>query len=77
MASLQNIEKSIFISDFSIFCNEAILQGCHLFQRIWDKYIDVRMFQVMTDINDVVDNYFYQSFNMKKLEVSQMVSYFR
>lgn len=51
--------------------------GTHLFKTIWDKYIDVRMFQVVTDIEDEVDNKFYQSFNMKKLNEGHMVSYFR
>ena len=51
--------------------------GTELFKAVWDKYIDVRMFHVVTDINDQVDNYFYQSFGMKKLEDGEMVSYFR
>ena len=38
---------------------------------------DVRMFQVVTDLEDEVDNRFYQSFGMKKLEEGHMVSYFR
>ncbi|WMJ22421.1 GNAT family N-acetyltransferase [Paludicola sp. MB14-C6] len=51
--------------------------GTHLFKAVWDKYVDVRMFQVITDIEDEVDNHFYQSFHMKKLEDGHMVSYFR
>ncbi len=51
--------------------------GTHLFKTCWDKYKDVRMFQVVTDIEDKVDNHFYQSFNMKKLNEGHMVSYFR
>lgn len=51
--------------------------GTTLFKTIWDKYIDVRMFQVNTDIEDEVDNHFYQSFGMKRLEEGCMVSYFR
>lgn len=51
--------------------------GTALFQAVWDKYIDVRMFQVITDIEDIVDNHFYQSFGMKKLVDGHMVGYFR
>lgn len=51
--------------------------GTTLFQKVWDKYKDVRMFQVVTDLEDEVDNHFYQSFGMKKLEEGHMVSYFR
>ncbi|MBQ8278466.1 MAG: GNAT family N-acetyltransferase [Roseburia sp.] len=51
--------------------------GTALFQKMWDKYSDVRMFQVVTDLEDKVDNHFYQSFGMKKLEEGHMVSYFR
>ena len=51
--------------------------GTCLFKTVWDKYSDVRMFQVNTDLEDEVDNHFYQSFGMKKLEQGHMVSYFR
>lgn len=51
--------------------------GTTLFQKVWDKYSGVRMFQVVTDLEDEVDNHFYQSFGMKKLEEGHMVSYFR
>lgn len=51
--------------------------GTTLFKAVWDKYSDVRMFQVNTDIEDEVDNHFYQSFGMKRLEEGCMVSYFR
>lgn len=51
--------------------------GTMLFRTVWDKYIDVRMFQVNTDMEDKVDNHFYQSFGMKKLAEGGMVSYFR
>ena len=44
---------------------------------VWDRYKDIRMFQVVTDLEDEVDNHFYQSFGMKKLEEGHMVSYFR
>jgi len=51
--------------------------GTYLFQYVWDKYIDVRMFQVVTDVNDELDNKFYQSFKMKPLIEGKMISYFR
>lgn len=51
--------------------------GTTLFRTVWDKYADVRMFQVNTDIEDERDNCFYQSFGMKRLEEGCMVSYFR
>lgn len=51
--------------------------GSILFKTVWDRFAQVRMFQVVTDIEDPVDNHFYQSFGMKKLEDGHMVSYFR
>lgn len=51
--------------------------GSHLFRTVWDKYADVRMFQVNTDLEDEVDNHFYQSFGMKTLEQGHMISYYR
>ncbi|WP_313162885.1 GNAT family N-acetyltransferase [Sedimentibacter sp.] len=51
--------------------------GTYLFKTILQKYADVRMFIVITDIEDVVDNKFYQSFNLKKLKDMHMVGYIR
>ena len=51
--------------------------GSALFKKIWNKYKDVRMFQVVTDLADEVDNHFYQSFGMKPLAEGHMISYFR
>ena len=51
--------------------------GKHLFKYVWDYYKDCRMFHVVTDLEDEVDNKFYQSFGMKKLVDGHMVSYFR
>ena len=51
--------------------------GTYLFKEIMEKYKEVRMFTVLTDIEDVVDNKFYQSFNMKKLEDMNIVGYIR
>ncbi len=51
--------------------------GTRLFRAVWDRYAEVRMFHVVTDLSDPVDNHFYRSFGMKKLEEGSMVSYFR
>ena len=51
--------------------------GTRLFRAVWDRYAEVRMFHVVTDPSDPVDNQFYRSFGMKKLEEGSMVSYFR
>lgn len=51
--------------------------GTNLFKMIMDKYSKVRMFMVITDIEDMVDNKFYQSFRLKKLENMNMVAYIR
>lgn len=41
------------------------------------KYSNVRMFMVITDIDDVVDNKFYKSFNLKEMKAMNMVGYIR
>lgn len=51
--------------------------GTHLFKTIMDKYSKVRMFMVITDIEDVVDNKFYKSFKLEKLEDMNMIGYIR
>ena len=51
--------------------------GTTLFKTVWEKYKDVRMFQVNTDLEDEVDNHFYKSMGMKPLESGHMISYFR
>jgi len=51
--------------------------GTYLFDAILQKYSNVRMFVVLTDIEDEVDNKFYQSFNLKKIEHRNMVGYIR
>ena len=51
--------------------------GTKLFKTVWDKYKDVRMFQVNTDLEDEVDNHFYKSMGMKPLEEGNMISYYR
>ncbi|WP_338660889.1 GNAT family N-acetyltransferase [Paraclostridium sordellii] len=51
--------------------------GTYLFKTIMQKYSNVRMFMVVTDLADIVDNKFYKSFNLKKLEDMNMVGYIR
>ncbi|WP_346916817.1 GNAT family N-acetyltransferase [Clostridium sp.] len=51
--------------------------GTYLFKTIMHKYSKVRMFMVITDIEDIVDNKFYQSFNLKRLEDMKMIGYIR
>lgn len=51
--------------------------GTYLFKTIMKKYCEVRMFMVVTDIEDIVDNKFYKSFNLKKLEDMNMIAYIR
>ena len=51
--------------------------GTTLFKMVWDKYQDVPMFQVNTDLEDEVDNRFYKLMGMKPLEEGHMISYFR
>lgn len=51
--------------------------GTYLFKTILQKYSEVRTFIVITDIYDIVDNKFYQSFDLKKLEDMKMIAYIR
>ena len=51
--------------------------GTKLFQLAWYNYVNVRMFQVNTDLEDEVDNHFYQSMGMKPLAEGHMISYYR
>lgn len=51
--------------------------GKHLFTAMLDQYKDVRMFQVITDKDDIVDNHFYQSFGLHQIIDGNMVAYFR
>ena len=51
--------------------------GTYLFKTIKDKYKDVRMFIVLTDIEDVVDNKFYQSFKLRRLDEFDIVGYMK
>lgn len=51
--------------------------GSSLFKMVSEKYSKVRMFQVITDINDERDNMFYKSFGMKPIVEGDMISYFR
>lgn len=51
--------------------------GTKLMKLAGEKYADVRMFQVNTDLEDVRDNEFYKSIGMKPFVEGHMISYFR
>ena len=51
--------------------------GTQLFQYVLDKYKNVRMFLVITDLYDEVDNKFYQKYGLVKIEQKEMVAYVR
>jgi len=51
--------------------------GSALFRSAWESFKHVRMFQVLTDIEDEADNSFYRSFGMRELKEGNMISYFR
>lgn len=51
--------------------------GTTLFKTVWDRYKNVRMFQVNTDLEDEVDNHFYKLMGMKPLAGGHMISYVR
>ena len=51
--------------------------GTYLFETILQKYSKVRTFIVLTDIEDEVDNKFYKSFNLTKLEDKKIIGYIR
>lgn len=51
--------------------------GTALLRAVWDRYSRVRMFQVITDIEDERDNRFYRSFGMKPISEGSMIAYFR
>ncbi len=51
--------------------------GTQLFQYVLDKYKNVRMFLVITDLYDEVDNKFYQKNGLVKIEQKEMVAYVR
>lgn len=51
--------------------------GTYLFKTIMEKYKNIRMFTVLTDIEDIVDNKFYQSFKLRKLDEFNIVGYMR
>ena len=44
---------------------------------VQDRYQNVRSFLVVTDMEDPVDNHFYQSFCMKPISTNGMICYMR
>ena len=51
--------------------------GSRLFKDAMDKYSQARMFMAITDMEDKVDNRFYQSFGLVKVKERSMVCYIR
>ena len=51
--------------------------GSCLFRAAWERYQNVRSFIVVTDMEDPVDNHFYQSFGMKPISANGIISYMR
>ena len=51
--------------------------GTKLFQHVLDRFKEVRMFFVITDLYDEVDNRFYQTNGLVKLVEKAMIAYAR
>lgn len=51
--------------------------GSYLFEFAMEKYKDVRMLLVITDLYDEIDNKFYQNKGLVKIEEKQMAAYTR
>lgn len=51
--------------------------GTVLFQHVLDRFASVRMFLVVTDLYDEVDNRFYQKNGLVKIEDRDMIAYVR
>ncbi len=71
-------EHIVLIQDLIIdidYRNKGL--GKQLFTMILEKYKDVRMISLNTDINDKISNNFYKSLNMKTIDKGNMISYFR
>lgn len=66
------VQDLIVISEWQ---NRGI--GSCLFDKVKDRFQAVRMFMVVTDIENKRNNVFYQKFGMKKLNQYGMVGYVR
>lgn len=51
--------------------------GSCLFEKVMGKFQTVRMFMVVTDIEDKRNNAFYRKFGMRELEQYSMIGYVR
>lgn len=51
--------------------------GSCLFEKVMDRFQEVRMFMVVTDAEDKRNNAFYRKFGMKKLDQYAMIGYAR
>lgn len=70
-------EYFVLVQDLIVLPNYQKQGGTYLFKHVLDKFAGVRMVFVITDIEDEVDNKFYQSFNLEPLANGYMVSYYR
>lgn len=69
-------EHVVLVQDLAVHADFQMRGiGSALFQSILERYKDVRMFLVITDLEDPVDHHFYQSFGLKRLEERHMSGY--
>lgn len=71
-------EHVVLVQDLIIsseYQNRGI--GSCLFKKVMDKFETVRMFMVVTDIEDKRNNAFYRKLGMKELEQYAMIGYVR
>lgn len=71
-------EHVVLVQDLIVkaeYQNDGI--GTCLFEKILNKYQTVRLFMVVTDIEDKRNNAFYRKFGMRELEQYAMIGYVR
>lgn len=71
-------EHVVLVQDLIVkaeYQNDGI--GTCLFEKILNKYQTVRLFMVVTDMEDKRNNAFYRKFGMKELEQYAMIGYVR
>lgn len=71
-------EHVVLVQDLIVkaeYQNDGI--GTRLFEKILNKYQTVRLFMVVTDMEDKRNNAFYRKFGMKELEQYAMIGYVR
>lgn len=71
-------EHVVLVQDLIVkaeYQNDGI--GTRLFEKILNKYQTVRLFMVVTDMEDKRNDAFYRKFGMKELEQYAMIGYVR